>query len=36
VRHWTAADRKKHEEMGFHEGWGKCAEQLEELARKLG
>lgn len=36
VRHWTAADRAKHEEMGFHEGWGKCAEQLEQVARKLG
>jgi uncharacterized protein YndB with AHSA1/START domain len=33
--HWTDEDRKKHEEMGFHEGWGKCAEQLEALAQTL-
>lgn len=35
ARHWNAADRKAHEEMGFHEGWGQCADQLEALARKL-
>lgn len=29
--HWTAADREKHEAMGFHEGWGKCLDQLVEL-----
>lgn len=29
--HWTAADREAHEKMGFHEGWGKCADQLAEL-----
>lgn len=33
--HWTAADRKAHEEMGFQEGWGKAADQLEALARSL-
>lgn len=33
--HWTVADREEHERMGFHEGWGKCSEQLEELARTL-
>jgi uncharacterized protein YndB with AHSA1/START domain len=33
--HWTAADRERHEKMGFHEGWGQCADQLEEVARKL-
>jgi len=26
VRHWTAADRERHEQMGFHEGWGQCAD----------
>lgn len=31
VRHWTAEDRRSHEEMGFHEGWGQCADQLEAL-----
>lgn len=35
ARHWTEADRKAHEEMGFHEGWGKAADQLEALARTL-
>jgi uncharacterized protein YndB with AHSA1/START domain len=35
ARHWTAEDRAKHEEMGFHEGWGKATDQLEDLARSL-
>lgn len=35
ARHWTREDRRRHEEMGFHDGWGKCAEQLEALARTL-
>lgn len=26
--HRNGADRKKHEEMGFHEGWGTCLDQL--------
>ncbi len=29
--HWTVADRQAHEEMGFHEGWGQCADQLAAL-----
>ncbi|HAV62832.1 MAG TPA: polyketide cyclase [Verrucomicrobiales bacterium] len=29
--HWSAADRQKHEKMGFHEGWNKCLNQLIEL-----
>jgi uncharacterized protein YndB with AHSA1/START domain len=33
--HWTAADREAHEKMGFHEGWGKCADQLEALAKRI-
>lgn len=33
--HWTVADREEHEKMGFHEGWGQCADQLEELVAKL-
>ncbi|MCV0394817.1 MAG: SRPBCC family protein [Rhizobiaceae bacterium] len=33
--HWTDEDREAHEKMGFHEGWGQCADQLEELARTL-
>ncbi len=35
VRHWTEEDKKKHEEMGFHQGWGQCADQLEALAKTL-
>ena len=35
VRHWTVADREAHEQMGFHKGWGQCADQLEALAAKL-
>ncbi len=33
--HWTAEDRETHEKMGFHEGWGKCADQLAELLKTL-
>ena len=36
VRHWTIADREAHEKMGFHEGWGTVASQLQEFARTLG
>jgi uncharacterized protein YndB with AHSA1/START domain len=35
VRHWTAEDREAHEKMGFHQGWGQCADQLAALAAKL-
>ncbi|HTM96998.1 MAG TPA: SRPBCC family protein [Croceibacterium sp.] len=31
ARHWTQADSKRHEEMGFAEGWGACADQLKAL-----
>jgi uncharacterized protein YndB with AHSA1/START domain len=31
VRHWTVADREAHEKMGFHQGWGQCADQLAAL-----
>ncbi len=34
VRHWTVADREAHEKMGFHEGWGQCADQLAALVAK--
>jgi uncharacterized protein YndB with AHSA1/START domain len=34
VMHWTAADRKAHEEMGFHTGWAQCADQLAALAAR--
>lgn len=35
VLHWTAADREAHEKMGFHEGWGRCTDQLAALAATL-
>ncbi len=35
VRHWTAEARVQHETMGFHQGWGQCADQLEALAKTL-
>ena len=33
--HWTDEDCKTHKEMGFHEGWGKAADQLEALCQKI-
>jgi uncharacterized protein YndB with AHSA1/START domain len=35
ARHWTVADCEAHEKMGFHEGWGQCADQLAALVAKL-
>ena len=35
VGHPTAEKRKQHEQMGFHDGWGVVAEQLEAVARTL-
>ncbi len=35
VLHWTAEDRKAHEDMGFHQGWGQCADQLAALAKRI-
>jgi uncharacterized protein YndB with AHSA1/START domain len=34
VRHWSIADREAHENMGFHQGWAICAEQLAALVEK--
>jgi uncharacterized protein YndB with AHSA1/START domain len=33
--HWSEADRKAHEDMGFHQGWGAATDQLEALAKTL-
>lgn len=30
--HWDEATMKRHEEMGFYEGWAQCAAQLAEIA----
>lgn len=35
VHHWTVADREAHEKMGFHKGWGICADQLAALVASL-
>lgn len=35
VLHWTVTDREAHEKMGFHEGWGKCTDQLAALVASL-
>ena len=34
ARHWTVEDRKAHEQMGFHEGWGMVAGQMEDLLKR--
>jgi uncharacterized protein YndB with AHSA1/START domain len=33
--HWNTEARREHEEMGFHDGWGRAADQLEALAKTL-
>ena len=35
VLHKDDADRKRHEDMGFYEGWGTCLDQLIEVAKTL-
>jgi uncharacterized protein YndB with AHSA1/START domain len=35
VRHRNAEDAAAHREMGFHQGWGTAADQLEEVAQAL-
>lgn len=35
ARHWSKEDYDAHVKMGFHEGWGQVAGQLEALARSL-
>ena len=33
--HKDETDRKRHEEMGFHDGWGKALDQLVESVRNM-
>jgi uncharacterized protein YndB with AHSA1/START domain len=33
--HKNPEDSRKHEELGFEEGWGSAIEQLAKLAEKL-
>ena len=35
VLHWSKEDCDEHEKMGFHEGWSRVADQLEEVVAKL-
>jgi len=35
VRHKSPEDRASHEARGFHQGWGTCLTQLDELAVKI-
>lgn len=35
VRHWTQEDCDTHLKMGFHQGWGQCADQLAALAKTI-
>lgn len=35
ARHWNEETMREHEAMGFHDGWNKAADQLEEVARSL-
>lgn len=35
LKHWTKEACDQHEEMGFHQGWAQCAEQLAETVAKL-
>jgi len=34
--HKDAADRDRHEQMGFHDGWGTVADQLADYAKTIG
>jgi uncharacterized protein YndB with AHSA1/START domain len=33
--HRDEAGRKRHEEMGFHDGWGKALDQLVAHAKRM-
>jgi uncharacterized protein YndB with AHSA1/START domain len=33
--HRDAAGRKQHEDMGFHQGWGQCLDQLVAYSKKM-
>ena len=35
ARHWAVADREAHKQMGFHQGWGICTDQLAALVATL-
>lgn len=35
VQHWSADAARQHAQMGFHTGWGQCADQLNALVKNL-
>jgi uncharacterized protein YndB with AHSA1/START domain len=35
VRHWSKEDCDAHAQMGFHQGWGQCTDQLAALAKTI-
>ncbi len=35
ARHWTEEACRQHQAMGFEQGWGKVAEQWEEVAKAI-
>ena len=35
ARHWSAEDKEAHEQMGFHDGWGKATDQMEALLARV-
>lgn len=35
ARHWTLENCKKHNEMGFHSGWGTALDQLIEYSKTI-
>jgi uncharacterized protein YndB with AHSA1/START domain len=35
LRHWSDETADQHEQMGFHEGWKQCTEQLAELVARI-
>lgn len=35
ARHWTVANREKHEKMGFQQGWGESLDRLASCVTRL-
>ena len=35
ARHWSEEAMRQHDAMGFADGWGKAAAQLDEVARRI-
>lgn len=35
VRHWSKEDCDAHAQMGFHQGWAQCTDQLAALAKTI-